>query len=54
MTVTDRTHRRFRHNTVDIFIPSKKSCRNFGRRYLECEFIVVDEPPAYGKVRVTR
>ena len=54
LTVTDRTHRRFRHNTVDIFIPSKKACRKFGRRYLECEFIVVDEPPAYGKVRVAR
>jgi 3D (Asp-Asp-Asp) domain-containing protein len=36
--VTDRTHRRFRHNTVDVFIPSKKLCREFGRRYHECEF----------------
>lgn len=50
--VTDRTHRRFRHSTVDLFIPSKKLCRTFGRRYLECEFTIPDQPPTYGKVRV--
>ena len=50
--VTDRTHRRFRHNTVDIFIPSKAQCRKFGKRYLECQYTIVDEEPAYGKVRV--
>lgn len=50
--VTDRTHRRFRHNTVDIFMSSRKACRQFGRRYLECEFTVVDEPPAYGDVKI--
>lgn len=50
--VTDRTHRRFRHNTVDLFIPSRRSCRAFGRQYLKCEFTIVDEPPAYGRVRV--
>ena len=50
--VTDRTHRRFRRSTVDLFIPSKKRCRTFGRRYLECEFTVPDQPPTYGKVRV--
>ena len=38
--VTDRTHRRFRRSTVDIFIPTKKDCRQFGRRFLECEFTV--------------
>lgn len=38
--VTDRTHRRFRRSTVDIFIPSKKDCRKFGRHFLECEFTV--------------
>lgn len=35
--VTDRTHRRFRHNTVDIFIPSESDCLEFGRSYLKCE-----------------
>jgi len=34
--VTDRTHRRFRRSTVDIFIPSSRQCRQFGCRYLEC------------------
>jgi 3D (Asp-Asp-Asp) domain-containing protein len=38
--VTDRTHPRFRRNTVDIFIPSEGRCRDFGRRYLKCEFTV--------------
>jgi len=38
--VTDRTHRRFRHNTVDIFLPSRELCVRFGRKYLECEFVV--------------
>jgi 3D (Asp-Asp-Asp) domain-containing protein len=35
--VTDRTHHRFRHSTVDIFLPSREQCRCFGRQYLECE-----------------
>jgi 3D (Asp-Asp-Asp) domain-containing protein len=35
--VTDRTNRRFRHNTVDLFMPGDRNCREFGRRYLECE-----------------
>lgn len=35
--VTDRTHKRFRHNTVDLFIPSCRDCRQFGVKYLECE-----------------
>lgn len=34
--VTDRTHKRFRHNTVDLFIPSRGDCLQFGRRSLEC------------------
>lgn len=38
--VTDRTHRRFRHNTVDIFLPSREQCLTFGRRYLKCEFTI--------------
>ena len=36
--VTDRTHKRFRQNTVDIFIPAKTDCLEFGRNYLECHF----------------
>jgi 3D (Asp-Asp-Asp) domain-containing protein len=35
--VTDRTHPRFRHNTVDLFMPGDQNCREFGRRYLKCE-----------------
>lgn len=35
--VTDRTHRRFRRSTVDLYIPSKELCRRFGCQYLECE-----------------
>src|SRR5215510_102291 len=29
--VTDRTHQRFRHNTVDIFMPERSDCLKFGR-----------------------
>lgn len=36
--VTDRTHKRFRQNTVDLFMPVKEECKKFGRNYLECEF----------------
>ncbi len=36
--VTDRTHRRFRRSTVDLFIPTKRQCLQFGRQFLECEF----------------
>ncbi len=35
--VTDRTHRRFRRSTVDIFMPTRSQCREFGCDYLECE-----------------
>ncbi len=38
--VTDRTARRFRKNTVDIFIASREECLEFGRSYLECEFTI--------------
>ena len=38
--VTDRTARRFRRNTVDIFMPSREACLEFGRSYLECEFTI--------------
>lgn len=50
--VTDRTHRRFRRSTVDLFIPSAARCRQFGRHYLECEILINPDPPAYGDVRV--
>ena len=43
--VTDRTHPRFRHNTVDIFIPSEEKCFQFGRSYLECH---ITPPPKSG------
>lgn len=45
--VTDRTHRRFRHNTIDVFIPSRADCLQFGRRTLICEIEVPAEPVAY-------
>lgn len=35
--VTDRTAKRFRHNTVDLYLPDRTDCKRFGRRYLECE-----------------
>ena len=38
--VTDRTARRFRRNTVDIFISSREACLEFGRSYLKCEFTI--------------
>jgi 3D (Asp-Asp-Asp) domain-containing protein len=41
--VTDRTHPRFHHNTVDVFIPSEPLCWKFGRRYLECVIVL---PPS--------
>jgi 3D (Asp-Asp-Asp) domain-containing protein len=40
LIATDRTHKRFRHNTVDIFIPTREQCLQFGRRYLEVEFTI--------------
>lgn len=52
--VTDRTHRRFRHNTVDLFIPSEMQCHKFGRRYLDCEFTLVEEPVRYGELRLAQ
>lgn len=45
--VTDRTARRFRHNTVDLFIPDREECLEFGRQYLECEIHIPSEPPRY-------
>lgn len=50
--VTDRTHRRFRNSTVDIFMPSKEDCRRFGRRFLECEIVI--EPPDIRRTLLAR
>lgn len=38
--VTDHTARRFRRNTVDIFISSRKAWLEFGRSYPEFEFTI--------------
>lgn len=46
--VTDRTARRFRHNTVDLFIPNRRECKTFGRQYLECEIAIPTETVRYG------
>ncbi len=46
--VTDRTARRFRHNTVDIFIPSREDCLDFGLNYLECEVYLPQAEHDYG------
>lgn len=50
--VTDRTHERFRHNTVDLFMPERSTCLQFGRNYLECEFHIIATPPRYGQLRL--
>jgi 3D (Asp-Asp-Asp) domain-containing protein len=50
--VTDRTARRFRHNTVDLFIPQRADCRSFGRRYLECEIAIPTERVRYASPRL--
>lgn len=54
LVVTDRTHRRFRHNTVDVFIPSKSNCLQFGRRYVECEFTIELDDEAPGNTFAAR
>lgn len=41
--VTDRTNKRFRNSTIDLFIPAKNDCRTFGLNFLDCE-IYVDAP----------
>jgi 3D (Asp-Asp-Asp) domain-containing protein len=54
LLVTDRTHKRFRHNTVDIFMPSKSACKTFGRKYLECHIKLPDKPMKYQKEAARR
>jgi 3D (Asp-Asp-Asp) domain-containing protein len=50
--VTDRTARRFRHNTVDLFIPDRGKCKIFGRRYIECEITIPRDAVRYGSSRL--
>lgn len=50
--VTDRTHKRFRSNTVDLFMPAEATCDRFGVKQLTCEFIICPEPPKYGTLSV--
>lgn len=51
--VTDRTHKRFRHNTVDLFMPTTGECLTFGRKYLECQITLPDKPHRYGCQELT-
>ncbi len=46
--VTDRTARRFRTNTVDLFMPTRQECLDFGRKYLECVITLPKQQPRYG------
>ena len=46
--VTDRTHKRFRHNTVDLFMPTTGECLAFGRKYLQCQITLPEKPHRYG------
>ena len=48
--VTDRTAKRFRESTVDIFISDRDACLDFGLNYLECENYIRRDPPRYGSV----
>lgn len=50
--VTDRTARRFRHNTVDIFLPDREACLRFGRSYLECQITFPKTAPRYGSAEL--
>lgn len=45
--VTDRTHRRFRQSTIDLFVPCDDRCRQFGRRYLEVEITPPESKPSH-------
>lgn len=41
--VADRTSRRYRQSTVDLWLPTKSECLKFGVKYLEVHFYT--EPP---------
>jgi 3D (Asp-Asp-Asp) domain-containing protein len=40
---TDRTAKRFRHSTVDVFIPTREACLEFGCQYLLCEITLAED-----------
>lgn len=46
--VTDRTHERFRHNTIDLFMPNRSQCLNFGRRYTDAVVVYPSKKHRYG------
>ncbi|MFN0136752.1 MAG: 3D domain-containing protein, partial [Phycisphaerae bacterium] len=46
--VTDRTHQRFRHNTIDLFMPSRNQCLNFGRRFTDAVVVFPEKKHRYG------
>jgi 3D (Asp-Asp-Asp) domain-containing protein len=50
--VTDRTAKRFRNGTVDLFMPDRQQCLEFGRSYLECEISTPAQTPKYGSPRI--
>lgn len=50
--VTDRTHERFRTTTVDLFIPDRDRCLEFGRRYLDVEITLPDRKHRYGSPEI--
>lgn len=46
--VTDRTHKRFRQTTVDLFMPDRQECLEFGLNYLDCIITYPPKPHRYG------
>lgn len=52
LIVTDRTHKRFRHNTIDIFIPDRQACLQFGVKRLTCIITPPAEPHRYGSTTI--
>src|SRR5262249_35217116 len=46
--VTDRTALRFRHNTVDLFMPERQDCKRFGCHKLECIIEMPRQRHRYG------
>lgn len=52
--VTDRTAERFRHNTVDLFMPTNHECKQFGAHFLECHIFFPDKRLPYGAPELLR
>jgi len=50
--VTDRTAKRFRRSTVDLFIPDRGTCLEFGCRYTECQITLPKRVIPYGSARL--